>query len=74
MGCAQVRAALDHSLVDVLACGESRFQHADGRQQIGDEECVDDETGPILRADDVLVEHVGNEVFREVARFRTGEQ
>ena len=47
-------APLDHAGVDVGGGGEARLQHADGRQQVRDQQGVDDEPGPVLGADDVL--------------------
>jgi hypothetical protein len=52
-------AALDHALVDVLGRGEPRLEHADGGEQIRDQQGVDHEPGPVLRADLVLASWLG---------------
>src|SRR4029453_4878684 len=47
----RVRAALDHAAVDVLLRREARLVHADGAEDVGDEQGVDDEAGAVLRVD-----------------------
>ena len=58
----RVVAALDHAGVDVVGGGEPRLHHPDRRQQVRDEQGVDDEPGAVLAADHLLAEHVGGEV------------
>ena len=46
------------------AVAKPRLHHPDRRQQVGDQQGVDDEAGAVLRADDVLAEHVAGEARR----------
>src|ERR1700683_5355325 len=48
----RVGAALDHAQVDVLGGGEARLEHADGGEEVRDQQRVDDEAGPVLGPDD----------------------
>ena len=69
-----MRAALHHAGVDVGGGREARLEHADGGQQVGDEQRVHDEAGAVLRPDDVLAEHAVSERLGLLARLGRGEQ
>ena len=56
-------AAGDHSLVDVLLGGEPGFEHADRRQDVGDQQGVDDEAGPVLGMNDPLAQLIGSKAL-----------
>src|SRR5262249_37290703 len=69
-----VGAAVDHAVVDVLDGGEAGLEHADGGEDVRDQQGVDDEAGAVLGADDDLSEHVGGEGLGVREGLLGGEQ
>ncbi len=68
----RVGAAQFHSGVHVLGGGEPRFGHADGREEVRDQQRVDHETGPVLGADGGLAQGVAGEGLHGVEGVARG--
>ena len=62
-----------HPVVDVLAAGETVFEHPHRGHEIGDQQEVDDETGTVFRHDCLLTEPF-DEQARLLDRFVAGIQ
>jgi hypothetical protein len=59
----RMSTAIHHPEVDVLGAREPRLEHTYGREEVGNEESVDDESGAVWRVDDVLAQRVPSEGF-----------
>ncbi len=70
----RVRTAEHHAAVDVLDGRAARLHHADGGQQIRDEQRVDDEPRFVPGPDDFLAEGAGHEVLGPCRGGGRGEQ
>ncbi len=70
----RVRAADHHPRVDVLGAREPRLEHPDRREQVRDEQGVDDEPRAVRRGDDALAQSIRREGPHPRRRLGAREQ